>query len=69
MRTLTLLLAGCLMLVPVIGCGSGGSSGSHGDCLDECEVCSSTSQCCEGWSCVGFTDGINRCSRIGRTCP
>jgi hypothetical protein len=69
MRAIALLLAVVLFMVVGPACGSSTDSHSEFDCIEECGLCSTTSQCCAGWSCVGFTDGLNRCSRIGRTCP
>lgn len=68
MRLLAVMLATALMIVSGLGCGGGGGSHSD-DCLDICDFCTSNSQCCPGLNCLPFTDGTNRCSRLGQVCP
>lgn len=68
MRMLAILLLGFVLVLPVLGCGSGGGHGDA-DGLEECAFCTSTAQCEAGLTCLAFTDGLNRCSRLGRTCP
>jgi hypothetical protein len=47
-----------LAALPVIGCSSG----------DECDTCSSDSDCRDGFFCTDFSDGSRRCgSGVGAT--
>ncbi len=58
MRRSRLLLMLVLAALPVIGCSSG----------DECDTCSSDSDCRDGFFCTDFSDGSRRCgSGVGAT--
>jgi hypothetical protein len=57
----TVLTGGALM----IGCGS--SSGGGLGLTGECGVCTNTSDCESGYTCLNYA-GTRRCGRMGYTC-
>jgi hypothetical protein len=58
MRRSRVLLMLVLAAMPVIACSSG----------DECDTCSSDSDCRDGFFCTEFSDGSRRCgSGVGAT--
>jgi hypothetical protein len=57
-RSASLLLLVLLLVVPWFGCGNG----------QECDTCSSDSDCKSGSLCTSFSDGSKRCgSGVGAT--